>query len=69
MPNNRKKGPTPAAVQPRRKAGEPGGGMTSERIDADLEAFRAAGGHIEVLGITYVDLKKKAGKDGNEPKA
>lgn len=70
MPNNKKKGPTSGMVHPQRKGSEPGRRMTSERIDADLDAFRAAGGHIEVLGITYVDLKKKKpGKDEREPQA
>jgi hypothetical protein len=32
----------------------PGRPLTSERIAADLEAFRAGGGRIEVLGITRV---------------
>ena len=31
-----------------------GGPITSERINADLDAFRAGGGRIEVLGITRV---------------
>jgi hypothetical protein len=35
------------------KAG-PGRPLTSERIASDLEAFRAGGGRIEVLGITKV---------------
>jgi len=33
--------------------------ITSERIAADLAAFSSAGGHIEVLGITRVEFKKK----------
>ena len=31
-----------------------GGPITSERISADLDAFHAGGGRIEVLGITRV---------------
>lgn len=35
-----------------RKAVDRSGGMTRERIADDLEAFRKAGGRIEVLGVT-----------------
>ena len=67
MANDKKK-PSPTAVQAPRKNHEPGRHMTSERIDADLAAFRAAGGHIEVLGTTYVDVAmKKPAKPENDP--
>jgi hypothetical protein len=36
------------------KKPEPKGQITSERIAADLKAFRKAGGRIEVLGATRV---------------
>jgi hypothetical protein len=36
------------------------GGVTSERIEADLAAFREAGGKVEVLGVTHT-LKKLDG--------
>lgn len=32
---------------------------TSQRIASDIDAFRKAGGHIEVLGVTRVEFKKK----------
>lgn len=32
---------------------------TSQRIASDIDEFRKAGGHIEVLGITRVEYKKK----------
>ena len=64
MPRPKKPAPppaTPAAPQvppsktshlfsPRPAAKNPG--MTHERIAADLDAFRKAGGKIEVLGVT-----------------
>ena len=37
-----------------RKEADPARGVTSERIAADLVAFRKAGGRIEVLGVTRV---------------
>ena len=40
--------------------------ITHERIAADLEAFRKAGGEIEVLGVTR-SLKKIDGADGSPP--
>ena len=40
--------------------------MTHERIAADLEAFRKAGGKIEVLGVTRA-LKKIDGDAGDPP--
>ncbi len=42
---------------------EKGGALTHERLQADIEAFRKAGGRVEVLGNTRV-LKKV---DGQEP--
>ncbi|KLJ02144.1 hypothetical protein WQ56_03700 [Luteimonas sp. FCS-9] len=35
-----------------RKPGDRGANVTSDRIAADLARFRAAGGRIEVLGVT-----------------
>ena len=35
-----------------KKGGDRGASLTSERIEADLKAFRKAGGRIEVLGVT-----------------
>jgi hypothetical protein len=43
---------------------EKGGALTHERLKADLEAFRKAGGRVEVLGNTRV-LKKVDGQEGN----
>ncbi|MET1023599.1 MAG: hypothetical protein ABWX87_04750 [Pseudoxanthomonas sp.] len=40
---------------------EKGGALTHERLQADLEAFRKAGGRVEVLGNTRV-LKKVDGE-------
>ncbi|WCE06536.1 hypothetical protein [Pseudoxanthomonas sp. JBR18] len=45
------------------KSGEKGGALTHERLQADLEAFRKAGGRVEVLGNTRV-LKKVDGQEG-----
>ena len=41
--------------------------ITHERIAADLEAFRKAGGEIEVLGVTRA--LKKIGEDDTPPPA
>ncbi|SEK92806.1 hypothetical protein SAMN05428989_1085 [Pseudoxanthomonas sp. GM95] len=41
---------------------EKGGALTHERLQADLEAFRKAGGRVEVLGNTRV-LKKVDGQE------
>lgn len=72
MPRTKK--PAPAAVPPvvpasktshlfaSRPAGK-NAAITHERIAADLEAFRKAGGEIEVLGVTRA-LKKI---DGDAP--
>jgi len=46
-----------------RSGSEKGGALTHERIKADLEAFRKAGGRVEVLGNTRV-LKKVDGEQG-----
>lgn len=43
-----------------RKHSSSTGGVTSERIEADLAAFREAGGKVEVLGVTHT-LKKLDG--------
>lgn len=40
--------------------------ITHERLAADLEAFRKAGGEIEVLGVTR-SLKKIDGDDSPPP--
>ena len=40
-----------------RKHSSSAGRVTSEGIEADLEAFRKAGGEVEVLGVTHT-LKK-----------
>jgi hypothetical protein len=40
---------------------EKGGALTHERLQADIEAFRKAGGRVEVLGNTRV-LKKVDGE-------
>jgi hypothetical protein len=40
--------------------------ITHERLAADLEAFRKAGGKIEVLGVTRA-LKKIDGEAGDPP--
>ncbi len=40
---------------------EKGGALTHERLQSDLEAFRKAGGRVEVLGNTRV-LKKVDGE-------
>lgn len=41
----------------KRKESDSGRRMTHERIAADLDAFRKAGGRIEVLGTTRVLTK------------
>jgi hypothetical protein len=46
-----------------RKTVDRGGGVTRERIADDLEAFRKAGGRIEVLGITRSLTKIDPGAD------
>jgi len=55
MPRPTKKlqsiGPTP------RKAGNARPPMTHEAIAADIEAFRGAGGKIEILGVTRTLLR------------
>lgn len=69
MPMDKKKVALPATAQAPRKHNEPGRHVTSQRIDADLAAFHASGGRIEVLGTTYVDLRKKKppANPGDEP--
>ncbi len=51
-------------------AGKATGVITSERINSDLEAFRKAGGRIEVLGntrvLTRVDEPAAAAKKGGK---
>ena len=73
MPRARKPPSTPTAAassntgQP--SASRPGGkhaALTRERIAADLEAFRKAGGKIEVLGVTRV-LTRIDGDDAPPP--
>ncbi|HET8818559.1 MAG TPA: hypothetical protein VFM73_03360 [Xanthomonadaceae bacterium] len=44
----------PTRYVAKRKESDSGRRMTHERIAADLEAFRKAGGRIEVLGTTRV---------------
>ncbi|HEX5662243.1 MULTISPECIES: hypothetical protein [unclassified Lysobacter] len=46
-----------------RKTVDRGGGVTRERIADDMEAFRKAGGRIEVLGITRSLTKIDPGAD------
>lgn len=43
--------------------------ITHERIAADLEAFRKAGGEIEVLGVTRSLKKIDGGGDDTPPPA
>ena len=54
-----RKPPSPPSAdrRPAGDSGKSGGSLTSERISGDLEAFRKAGGRIEVLGVTRA-LKK-----------
>ncbi|MBO9716404.1 MAG: hypothetical protein J7507_06240 [Pseudoxanthomonas sp.] len=50
----------PVPTAPRKPAAESSksaGSLTSERISDDLDAFRRAGGRIEVLGNTRVLTK------------
>jgi hypothetical protein len=50
----------PVPTSPRKPVAESGksaGSLTSERISDDLDAFRKAGGRIEVLGNTRVLTK------------
>lgn len=42
----------PPTKWPARKSSERGATLTHERLDEQLEAFRKAGGKIEVLGTT-----------------
>lgn len=59
---------TPAPRSPRARQGRNGAEagsdkrLTSERISADLAAFRKSGGRVEVLGVTRV-LKKIDGAE------
>jgi hypothetical protein len=57
---NRKTARIPAARPP---AGKSNATLTHERISSDLEAFRKAGGRIEVLGNTRVLTKVDAPED------
>lgn len=50
-----------------RKTVDRGGGVTSERIADDLEAFRKAGGRIEVLGVTRSLTRIDPGGDASAP--
>ncbi len=50
----RKNARTSAPVRKSADTGKSSTVLTSERIDRDLEAFRKAGGRIEVLGNTPV---------------
>lgn len=50
-----------------RKTVDRSGGVTRERIADDLEAFRKAGGRIEVLGITRSLTKIDPGADTPPP--
>lgn len=50
----RKQVPGKAAAAPFRKAADQSKDVTSERIADHLAAFHAAGGTIEVLGVTPV---------------
>ncbi|MEN4903009.1 hypothetical protein [Luteimonas sp. TWI1416] len=43
-----------------RKPGDRGASVTSDRIAADLARFRAAGGRIEVLGVTRTLMRVDA---------
>lgn len=60
-----------------RKPGDAGATVTRARIEADLAAFRKAGGRIEVLGVTRsltridpeADAAEKADAAAGEPKA
>ena len=58
--------PVPAAPRkPTAVSGKVPGSLTSERISSDLDAFRKAGGRVEVLGntrvLTKIDGDKKPG--------
>ena len=49
--------PPPTRYVAKRKESDSGRRMTHERIAADMEAFKKAGGRIEVLGTTRVLTK------------
>jgi hypothetical protein len=59
--------PVPTTPRKPAESAKAAGSLTSERISDDLDAFRKAGGRIEVLGNTRVltriddDGKKPAG--------
>jgi hypothetical protein len=54
------------STMPYRKQADQSKDVTSERIADHLEAFRAAGGTIEVLGVTPV-LKRLAAAEAAKP--
>lgn len=56
----RKTAPTSTKGRKLADTGKSGGTLTRERIAHDLEAFRKAGGRIEVLGNTPVLTKVDA---------
>ena len=66
-----RKPPSPPSAdrRPAGDSGKSGGSLTSERISGDLEAFRKAGGRIEVLGNTRVlnRIAEAATEDGKKP--
>lgn len=47
----------PATRRSGKQAADTGRKLTSERIEADLEAFEKSGGEVEVLGTTRVLTK------------
>lgn len=58
--------PAPRAPRARGRNGAEAGSdkrLTSERISADLAAFRKSGGRVEVLGVTRM-LTKIDGAEG-----
>lgn len=65
MPSSNKSSRT-AAFFPTRKSGDRTT-MTHEVIEADLEAFRKAGGKIEVLGVTRTLLRIGAEAEETPP--
>ncbi|KAF1699286.1 hypothetical protein [Pseudoxanthomonas suwonensis] len=69
----RKTAPTSTKGRKLADTGKSGGTLTRERIASDLEAFRKAGGRIEVLGntpmLTKVDAPEAAPAAAKKKKA
>ncbi|QIL19244.1 hypothetical protein [Thermomonas sp. HDW16] len=71
MPRQKKPAPAPATIPPSKtthlfasRKPVDRNALTHERIASDLEAFRKAGGKIEVLGVTRT--LKKIGPDADD---